>query len=153
MNEPITVIKRNETGAETWRYEGFVLHREPGLVRLQALFNRDDLPFQDIVLRHHDRFVETFFLDRWYNIFEIHDREDDRVKGWYCNFAFPAVLEGENAISYCDLSLDLWVSASGKRTFLDWDEYARLRLNAFTRRKVREAAYELLALSDSFFAV
>lgn len=146
----ITVIKRDAQGRETWRYTGQILERGETFVRLEARFNREqDYPFQDTVLRVNDRFVETFYTDRWYNIFEIHDRDDDRIKGWYCNVGRPAVWEAADAISYVDLALDLWVSAAGWKEFLDWDEYARLRLDAATRARVREALYELAALFES----
>lgn len=143
----IAVIKRDVEGRETWRYAGMVLERGENFVRLEARFNRaEDYPFQDTVLRVGDRFVETFYTDRWYNIFEIHDREDDRIKGWYCNIGRPAVWESPQAISYVDLALDLWVSAAGWMTFLDWDEYARLRLDWRTRAQVREALHQLAGL-------
>ncbi len=143
----ITVIKRDVEGRETWRYAGEILERGDSFVRLEARFNRDeDYPFQDTVLRVGDRFVETFYTDRWYNIFEIHDCDDDRIKGWYCNVGRPAVWEAADTISYVDLALDLWVSAVGWQAFLDWDEYARLRLDAATRARVRDALYELAAL-------
>lgn len=146
----ISVIKRDAEGRETWRYTGKILERGENFVRLEARFNREqDYPFQGTVLRVNDRFVETFYTDRWYNIFEIHDRDDDRIKGWYCNVGRPAVWEAEDTISYVDLALDLWVSAAGRKEFLDWDEYARLRLDAATRVRVREALYELTALFES----
>jgi len=146
----ITVIKRDVQGRETWRYKGEILERGETFVRLEARFNREqDYPFQDTVLRVNDRFVETFYTDRWYNIFEIHDRDDDRIKGWYCNIGRPAVWDAADAISYVDLALDLWVSAAGRKEFLDWDEYARLRLDAATRARVREALYELNARFES----
>ncbi len=146
----ITVIKRDVNGRETWRYTGEILERGAGFVRLEARFNREqDYPFQDTVLRVNDRFVETFYTDRWYNIFEIHDRDDDRIKGWYCNVGRPAVWDAADTISYVDLALDLWVSAAGGMVFLDWDEYARLRLDAATRARVRDALHELAALFES----
>lgn len=146
----ITVIKRDSQGREAWRYTGEVLERGADFVRLEARFNREqDYPFQDTVLRVGDRFVETFYTDRWYNIFEIHDREDDRIKGWYCNVGRPAVWEAVDAISYVDLALDLWVSAAGWKVFLDWEEYARLRLDWQTRARVREALFQLNALFES----
>lgn len=147
--EAITVLKRNLQGEETWRYDGVILERGERFVRLEARFNRNDTPFQDVMLKRGDRFVEIFYTDRWYNIFEIHDRDDDRIKGWYCNVGRPAVWDGPNTISYVDLALDLWVSATGRREFLDWDEYAVLRLDAPTRRQVREALYRLDALFES----
>jgi uncharacterized protein len=146
--DQITVIKRNVEGRETWRYSGVVLARGADFVRLEARFNRADLPFQDTVFRENDRFVETFYTDRWYNIFEIHDRDDDHIKGWYCNVGRPVVWDASDTISYVDLALDLWVSTAGWMKFLDWDEYARLRLDTVTRRDVREALYALNALFD-----
>lgn len=146
----ITVIKRDAQGRETWRYTGEVLERGANFARIEARFNREqDYPFQDTVLRVDDRFVETFYTDRWYNIFEIHDRDDDRIKGWYCNIGRPAVWEAADVISYVDLALDLWVSAAGWMKFLDWDEYARLRLDAATRARARDALHELAAMFES----
>jgi len=146
----ITVIKRSLEGRETWRYSGQILERGANFVRLEARFNRPaDYPFEDTVLRVNDRFLEIFYTDRWYNIFEIHDRDDDRIKGWYCNVGRPMVWETDDTISYVDLALDLWVSTAGWLKFVDWDEYARLRLDAPTRRQVREALYQLTAWFES----
>ncbi len=144
--ESITVIKRDAASCESWRYSGIILEKGPQFVRLEARFNREDTPFVDTVFRRNDRFVETFYSDRWYNVFEIHDRDDDHLKGWYCNVGRPAIWEAADTISYVDLALDLWVSANGPQFFLDWDEYAALRLDAPTRRQVREALYALESL-------
>ena len=125
---PITVLKKNLAGEVTWQYEGVILRREKNLVVLEALFNRPDTPFMDIVLKENDRFVETFYNDRWYNIFEIYDRDDGQIKGWYCNIGKPAVIE-DGVVSYVDLALDLWVSVDGRQTVLDEDEFSELDLN------------------------
>jgi predicted RNA-binding protein associated with RNAse of E/G family len=37
----------------------------------------------DIILKNNNRFVEISYKDRWYNIFKVHDRDDDLVKDWY----------------------------------------------------------------------
>jgi len=50
----------------TWQYEGQVLRRERNAVVLEAFFNRPDLPFMDVTFKKNDRFVETFYTDRWY---------------------------------------------------------------------------------------
>src|SRR5262245_50359661 len=110
MSEAIKVLKRNLAGEVTWQYEGRVLRRDPNAVVLEAFFNRPDTPFMDVVLKENDRFLETFYTDRWYNIFEIYDRDDGRLKGWYCNIGCPAVT-ADATVSYVDLALDLWVSA------------------------------------------
>jgi predicted RNA-binding protein associated with RNAse of E/G family len=143
INQSITVIKRNLTGEETWRYTGTLLRREANVILLEAYFQRPDLPFLGIVLEKGDRFLETYFTDRWYNIYEIHDREDDHIKGWYCNIGEPAVLESDDVISYVDLALDLWVTPDGAQTVLDEDEFSALNLDANIRSKARAALLEL----------
>ncbi len=100
----------------------------------------------DVVLKRDDRFVEEFYFDRWYNIFKIYDRDDNHLKGWYCNVARPAVLDELDAISYVDLGLDLWVSAEGKQTVLDEDEFEALKLDAETHALAKKGLMELQAL-------
>lgn len=139
----VTVIKRNLQGEETWRYSGHILRREPNALILEARFNRPDTPFQGILLKENDRFVETYFTDHWYNIYEIHDRDDDRIKGWYCNIGYPAILEADDRLSYVDLALDLWIAPDGMQTVLDEDEFAALDLDAETRSQALAALEEL----------
>jgi predicted RNA-binding protein associated with RNAse of E/G family len=141
MND-IGVLKLNLAGEVTWQYEGRVLRREPGAVTLEAYFNRADLPFQDVVFKEGDRFVETFYEDRWYNVFEIYDRDTDSLKGWYCNITRPAAVTADT-VSYVDLALDLWVSADGRQTALDEDEFEALKLDAGERQQASSALAEL----------
>ena len=145
MSEPIKVLKKNLEGRVTWQYEGQVLRRERNAVVLEAFFNRPDLPFMDVTFKKNDRFVETFYTDRWYNIFEIYDRDDGNLKGWYCNVGRPAVLS-DGAVSYVDLALDLWVSADGKQTVLDEAEFDELSLDVSEREKALNALAELQRL-------
>jgi len=97
-------------------------------------------------IKHGDRFVEVYYTDRWYNIFEIYDRDDGRRKGWYCNIGRPAVMETEDVISYVDLVLDLWIAPDGTQTVLDEDEFAALDLDAETRSRAWAALEELQTL-------
>jgi protein associated with RNAse G/E len=138
----ITVLKKNLDEEVTWQYEGVVVRREPNAVILEALFNRPDMPFMDIVLKQNDRFVETFYSDRWYNIFEIYDRDDGQIKGWYCNIGKPAIIE-PGVVSYVDLALDLWVSADGKQTVLDENEFSVLELDDALRGNALHGLEEL----------
>ena len=138
----ITVLKRGLDGEVTWQYEGRVLERDSNYVVLEAVFNRDDMPFMDVVLKRGDRFVERFYSDRWYNIFEIYDRDDGEFKGWYCNVGYPAVL-GKDTVSYIDLALDLWVSPDGTQTVLDEDEFLELPMDVMTRSQAVVALDEL----------
>ena len=124
----VTVQKKNPAGEVTYQYEGMMLERNENSVILEALFDRADMPFMDVVFKTGDRFVETYYTDRWYNIFAVHDRDDGKVKGWYCNIGEPAVIE-DDLVSYIDLALDLWVSTNGQQTVLDEDEFEVLKLN------------------------
>ncbi len=128
MKQAVRVQKKNPAGEVTYEYEGVLLSRDEHVIKIEALFDRADMPFMDVVFRNGDRFVEYYYTDRWYNIFAIHDREDDRVKGWYCNIGMPAVFE-EGIVSYVDLALDLWVSLDGTQTVLDEDEFEDLKLD------------------------
>jgi uncharacterized protein len=124
----IKIQKKNPRGEVTYEYEGELLGRDEHSITLEALFDRADMPFMDTVFKTGDRFVEFYFDDRWYNIFEIHDRADDSIKGWYCNVGKPVVYE-DGIVSYVDLALDLWVSSDGRQTVLDEDEFEELNLN------------------------
>jgi protein associated with RNAse G/E len=139
------VLKKNLGDEVTWQYEGKILKRGKNFVTLEAYFNREDMPFQETILKRNDRFIETFYTDKWYNIFEIHDRDDEKLKGWYCNICKPAVIE-DDSVSYVDLALDLWVSANGKQTVLDEDELEELHLDADFKQKVYESLREVQAV-------
>ncbi len=130
----IRVLKLDLAGKVTWQYEGCLLRRAPDAVVLEAFFNRPDMPFLDVVLKQNDRYIETFYTDRWYNIFEIYDRDDKQLKGWYCNVGRPAVL-GDGTVSYVDLAIDLWVSPDGKQTVLDREEFEALEIEPGERAK------------------
>jgi predicted RNA-binding protein associated with RNAse of E/G family len=142
MPDEVLVIKLNTEGEETWRYTGRVLERGPNWLRLEAFFNRPDTPFHGILLAQGDRFLETYFADRWYNIYEIHDRLTDDLKGWYCNVTRPAVFE-QGRISYVDLALDLLVYPDQTRLVLDEDEFAALPIDKNTRNMALAALREL----------
>lgn len=142
------ILKKDLADEVTWQYEGVELHRDENSITVEAFFNRDDMPFQEIVLKRNDRFVETFYTDKWYNIFEIYDRDDGKLKGWYCNITKPAVIE-DGQVSYVDLALDLWVSADGRQTVLDEDELEELTLDVELKRKAFAGLRELKQYFES----
>jgi protein associated with RNAse G/E len=148
MTQPISVIKRSADGSEVIRYTGKLLHRDEHAIVLEAIFERQAVKVADTVFRAGDRFVETYFTDRWYNIFEVHAREDDHLKGWYCNIGKPALMESESVISYVDLALDLWVAPDGTHTILDKTEFTALKLDQDTSSRALAGLAELIMLFE-----
>lgn len=138
----VVVIKLDVQRKERWRYSGQILQQEPGMVLLEAYFNRDDADFHGMPFKRGDRFLEVYFADRWYNIFEIYDRDDGLLKGWYCNVTRPAVFEA-GVVRYVDLALDLLVFADGRQLVLDEDEFAELEIGDAERQRARQALDEL----------
>jgi hypothetical protein len=146
MKSSITVHKLNENGQEVWRYRGEVLERSDNSVTLQAYYDHDDLDFQRLQIRRGDRFIETFYRDRWYNIFAIYDVDDNHHKGWYCNIARPARLEAEDIFAD-DLALDLIVTPEGESVVLDEDEFAALEISPEERQQALETLAELSTMA------
>ena len=142
-DEPtFTVHKLDSNGRETWRYQGKVLQHSADRLVLEAFFDREDRLFHGMPLCKGDRFIETYYTGQWYNIFEIHGRGDDQLRGWYCNIAKPAVIRGDG-LSYVDLALDLLVFPDGRQLILDEDEFCALRLTEEERWSALAALAEL----------
>ena len=144
--QSITVRKLNLNGEQVWSYAGVVLERGAHHVRLEARFNHETRDLGYTVFEKGDRFVEWHFGDRWYNIFEIHARDNDRIKGWYCNVTKPATLE-DGAVSAIDLALDVWIGPDGSIRVLDEDEFAALDLAEADRRAALDALEELRSMA------
>jgi protein associated with RNAse G/E len=144
----VNVIKLNPEREETWRYEGRILSQSPQTMLIEARFNREAVPFHGIILQKNDRFLERYYSNRWYNLFEIHDRENDDLKGWYCNVTMPAEFS-DGKIAYIDLALDLLVYPDGQYLILDEDEFNELGLPHEQQTKAREALDALVALAKS----
>jgi protein associated with RNAse G/E len=123
----VTVYKLDPNGKLVTSYPGRIIHRHPTSVVLEARWKRDRLELPYVTLEPDDRFVEFYFTDRWYNIFEIHAALDDGLKGWYCNISRPAELAGA-ILSAVDLALDLFVYPDGRTLTLDEDEFEALGL-------------------------
>lgn len=141
-SEPITVVKTDHTGREVWRYDGHTLERDATRLVLEARFNRDDIDLGYVKFRRGDRFVEYFYADRWYNVFAIHDVDDDHLKGYYCNVTRPAVL-GDGVVRADDLALDVFVFPDGRTQVMDEEEYAALPLTLDERQHALAAVTEL----------
>jgi predicted RNA-binding protein associated with RNAse of E/G family len=148
MTETVTVHKLDAARREVWSYTGHLLARGATWIRLEApaQFNRDEIAFPGLTLRRGDRMVETFYADRWYNVFTIYDGAAGALKGWYCNITRPARIEGREVFAE-DLALDLLVYPQGEDLVMDEDEFAALQLSPAEQSAARQALAELRQLA------
>jgi predicted RNA-binding protein associated with RNAse of E/G family len=142
----ITVRKLDHNGHEVISYPGDVLQRSTDAIVLRAVWDGEPVDLGFVVLELGDRWTETFYSDRWYNILEIRASEG-RLKGWYCNVTRPAQITRDEVAAE-DLALDLWVEPDGSMQVLDEDEFAELDLSP----EEREAAQEALRLLRAMVA-
>jgi protein associated with RNAse G/E len=142
MSSAITIHKLNEQGVEIFRYSGTLIGEQGTSITIEAHFERSDVQFFELTFREGDRFIETYYTDRWFNIFEIHDAADDHLKGWYCNITRPARIE-QGHIYAEDLALDLLVTPDGRVHVLDEDEFEEINLSESDRKNALSALEEL----------
>lgn len=136
--DAIMVHKLDHRGREVWRYPARVIERSPPMLILEAFFDRDNQTIGGLSLHRGDRFVETYFTDRWYNIFAVHEGGDGPLKGWYCNIARPARFEPGHVFAE-DLALDLIVDPLGRWIVLDQEEFERLEIPLRDRERATQA--------------
>jgi predicted RNA-binding protein associated with RNAse of E/G family len=148
MSPSVDVVKLNIQGKETWRYTARVIASQPGAILIEALFDREYGDLHGISLNRGDRFVEAYYSDRWYNVFEIYDRDSAQLKGWYCNISLPAQIDAQE-IRYVDLALDLLVYPDGRQLTLDEDEFAALDAPEDIRAGARRGLEAVKALFDA----
>ena len=143
----IVIRKLNLAGEETYRWPGRVLARTEASVTLEAIFTRAArLELGYVTLERGDCFIEHFFADRWYNVYEIHAVGTQALRGWYCNLTRPAQIS-DTEIIQVDLALDVWVNPDGTSVVLDEDEFAALPLSEEEREAAQAAAIELQTLA------
>ena len=138
----ITIVKLDPQGREMWRYRGRILELKDRKIVLEAFFDRADMEIHGMMLRKGDRFLETYYTDRWYNLFEIHDLANEELRGWYCNICTPARMEG-GVLSYIDLALDLLVFPDGRQIVVDQEEFEALQIPLTMHTQAREALKDL----------
>lgn len=128
----ITVYKNNHRGEPVWKYQGSVIERGDNYICLRAYFDRQQANLGFVSFNRGDLFIEWFFNDRWYNIFQVHEGDTEVIKGWYCNITRPALISDES-ITADDLELDIWVMPNGTTMLLDEKEFGDLDLSTDER--------------------
>jgi uncharacterized protein len=142
----VTVLKLRYDGTQHYVWEGRIVERTDEWVVLEAYFTRDQRDLGYVVFERGDLFVEFYYFDRWYNVFQIYSASGE-LKGWYCNITQPASLEG-NELRFVDLALDLWAYPDGSELPLDVDEFEENARTLYEPRDVRLARAAFDELRD-----
>jgi len=141
----ITVVKQNPLGEVKIQYTGEVVERFSHGVVISARWRQEAKDLGYTRFEPGDRFIEYYYTDRWFNIFDISTLDGTR-KGWYCNIAEPASIHNDS-IEQIDLLLDVWVNPEGKPLLLDEDEFdADTTLSDEQRDGARQGLHDLLEL-------
>jgi protein associated with RNAse G/E len=129
MLEPTSAVhvrKLRPDGSESFAWDGEVLRCDASGIVLRAEFNVDLVERPWGTFRRGDVFVEFYYWDRAYNVFQV-STADGSLKGWYANLGLPAELEAaNNELRYVDLALDVWARPDGEHVVLDQDELDEL---------------------------
>lgn len=142
MKKDISISKCDHAGNETIRYPAVVLESNDDEIVVEARFGLPARQTGPMLLEPNDRFVETYYPGRWYNMHAIFGATTDEFKGWYCNISYPPEV-GRDLITYRDLALDLVVSPGGVQTVLDEDEFELLDIPEADRQQALAALTKL----------
>jgi uncharacterized protein len=141
----ITVSKLNSLGETKIQYEGEIIERLTDGIIILAYWKHPLKDLDYIRFEPGDRFIEYYYTNRWFNIFDISTANGER-KGWYCNIAEPAIIY-DDQIKQIDLLLDIWVDPWGTLLLLDEDEFEADRtLNVQQRTCARQGLQDLLQM-------
>lgn len=116
------IRKLDYKGVEKATYEGEVLSRDAHRVVVRAVWTRPTTRLPFTTFEHGDILHESFYSDRWYNVFELRTAQG-RLKGWYADVTRPARI-GADHLDWEDLLLDIWMGPDGAMQVLDEDEFA-----------------------------
>jgi hypothetical protein len=128
-------------------YEGTLRDRTEDLISIDTGWSREPLDLGYVLFEPEDRWVETFFFDRWYNVFRI-SSSDGTLKGHYINISKPPIVT-EDRIDWEDLAIDLWVRPDGTHIVVDMDEFEDLQIEEETRNSALKALNEAIGFIES----
>src|SRR5215213_304766 len=142
----LTVRKLLHDGEPSYVWDGTVIHSTDEVLVIEARFTRGPRDLGYVVLEPNDLFVEFYYYDHWFNIFQIFS-DAGVLKGWYCNIGRPpTLLPGE--LHYVDLALDLFVYPNGREVVLDEDEFQELSREAYAQADIDGAIDGLAELQN-----
>ena len=134
----VTIIKLDHCGSPVTSYPGRVIYGDDNLVVARCSWTRpDSFDLGPLRLEQGDIFIEFYYLDEWFNIFQMYEATGI-LKGWYCNLAGPAEISA-GQIRWQDLALDLLVLPNGEQILLDEDEFDNLDPSPTVRARATSA--------------
>ncbi len=143
----IDVKKFNVHGRLAATWTGEILEAGADYLLLEARWTRSQrLELGYVTFEFGDTFLEYYFPERWFSVWQIGGTHRQPLKGWYCNVCTPFTLQ-ENTLEFTDLVLDVFVRPDGSYLVLDEDELAELE-EAQAPRLNLEAIYQARAAVD-----
>lgn len=144
--EFIKIEKLNPDGSLSFGWNAQLLQAESNFRQVSAKFSGKPGQLGRVNLNLGDHFIETYYSDRWYNIFEIQSPSDTHPKVWYFNISKPASFDS-HSIRWIDLALDVLIFPEGDLALLDLDEFGALDLDFETQKQCWQALEEILSLA------
>lgn len=144
----LRVHKRHADGSLAWSYSGTLIEEGPAHICLSAIFGIDDRDDGYFVWQRGDRFLEWYYRDRWYNVFQIFDRDSGALRGWYCNVTRPAVWTADE-VFWEDLALDVFIAPDGAALVLDRADFEALALDPAERAQGEAAVADIRARANA----
>lgn len=127
MSKMIKVQKLLPDGSVKIEYTGTIRESNEEYISIDTGWSREPLDLGYVLFEPDDRWIETFYRSRWYNVFRIAGKDGD-LKGFYINITKPPMI-GEGIIQWLDLAIDIWVRPDGSFLVLDMDEFKELDLS------------------------
>jgi protein associated with RNAse G/E len=144
----VTIRKFDTTGHETRRWQATVRLAESTSIQVEARFNAAEVDRFGLAFRHGDYLLETYFAERWYNVFAVYDGERQTFKGWYCNVSRPARFQ-DGEVHWVDLGLDFVVLPDRSSAVLDEVEFEQLDLSEADRAAALASLQDLQQLAQN----
>jgi len=139
----ITISKLGHDRRVIFSWQGLVVEQDEQQLLVHAHWERSEPLFLGYtVFEPGDLFVETYFTQRWFSIWEIRSQRNHRTKGWYCNICRPIELDGDQ-LRFEDMELDLFVFPDGRFVLLDEEDLLRADLSPADVEQARAGLREV----------
>ncbi|WP_044232396.1 DUF402 domain-containing protein [Chloroflexus sp. Y-396-1] len=129
---------------QTICYPATVITRDDRSVTVYAPWRLGRVDLGLFSIEPGDTMIETFYTDRWYNIFRV-QRPDGTTCGWYCNVARPARIS-ETTVETEDLEIDLIVSAD--RRYVELADLAEYEARGIAQNDPKTDAAVRMAIAE-----